>query len=497
MISLRKYIYFKPLALRWTSTKQNILQIPPKKSEELEDKLSAPKTNEQTVNNLQDFTDLLETKIEQERLKITKFKKEYGRTKVGEITVAQLYGGMRGMLGFVCDTSNLDAEEGIRFRGFTLTEIQQKLPKAEGGREPLPEAMFWLLITGALPSKTNVEFLSKMWAENSPLPEYVQKIIDSLPKDMHPMTQFSIAVASLNKNSKFNRAYNENIPRSEYWKFILEDSMDLLAKLPSVAALIYNKTFKTSKFDYSAKSSLDWSANFAHMLGFNDHDFNELLRLYLSLHCDHEGGNVSAHACHLVGSTLTDPYLAFAAGLNGLAGPLHGLANQEVLKWLDELVKAKGQNASEQDIKDFCQDQVKQSGKVIPGYGHAVLRKTDPRFICQMEYAQRVIPHDPLVKLVSKVYKVVPGILKSLSKVSNPWPNVDAHSGVLLRHFGLNEASYYTVLFGVSRALGLMAQLIWSRALMLPIERPDTITTDLLMARAKANSLLKEKDAML
>ncbi|KAI8117754.1 mitochondrial, Probable citrate synthase 2 [Lucilia cuprina] len=489
MFSLRKYDIFKVKI--WTTDTDNGINI----IEEVQDKLPSSKSHTIAVNNLQDFKDLLETKIEQERLKISKFKREYGRIKVGEITVGQLYGGMRGMLGFVCDTSDLDAEEGIRFRGFTLTDIQKHLPKAEGGREPLPEAMFWLLVTGEVPSKTNVEFLSKMWAENSQLPEYVQKIIDSLPNDMHPMTQFSIAVASLNKNSRFNRAYNENIRRLDYWKFILEDSMDLLAKLPSAAALIYNNTFKTSKFEYSAKTSLDWSANFAHMLGFNDHDFNELLRLYLSLHCDHEGGNVSAHACHLVGSALTDPYLSFAAGLNGLAGPLHGLANQEVLKWLDELIKAKGPNANEQDIKDFCQDQIKQSGKVIPGYGHAVLRKTDPRFICQMNYAQRVIPHDPLVKLVTTVYKIVPDILKSLGKVNNPWPNVDAHSGVLLRHFGLNEASFYTVLFGVSRALGLMAQLIWSRALMLPIERPDTITTNLLMARAKVNSGLKVMDA--
>lgn len=166
------------------------------------------KKDTKNINSQQDFMELLETKIQRERLRISKFKQEYGQTKVADITVKQLYGGMRGMLGFVCDTSNLDAEEGIRFRGFTLKELQQKLPKVEHGKEPLPEGIFWLLVTGEMPSKANTDYLSKTWAENSQLPEYVVKVIQSLPKDLHPMTQFSIAVASLNKNSKFNKAYN-------------------------------------------------------------------------------------------------------------------------------------------------------------------------------------------------------------------------------------------------------------------------------------------------
>lgn len=195
---------------------------------------------------------------------------------------------------------------------------------------------------------------------------------------------------------------------------------------------------------------------------------------------DHEGGNVSAHTVHLVGSALSDPYLSFAAGMNGLAGPLHGLANQEVLVWLQKLRKELGDSAGEEQVKEFIWKTLK-SGQVVPGYGHAVLRKTDPRYTCQREFALKHLPDDPLFKLVSNIYKVVPPILTELGKVKNPWPNVDAHSGVLLQYYGLKEMNYYTVLFGVSRALGVLASLVWDRALGLPIERPKSMSTDGLM----------------
>lgn len=194
---------------------------------------------------------------------------------------------------------------------------------------------------------------------------------------------------------------------------------------------------------------------------------------------DHEGGNVSAHTTHLVGSALSDPYLSFAAGMNGLAGPLHGLANQEVLVWLKNLQKEVGDNVTEDQMKDYIWKTLK-SGRVVPGYGHAVLRKTDPRYTCQREFALKHLPNDPLFHLVSTIYKVVPPILTELGKVKNPWPNVDAHSGVLLQYYNLKEMNYYTVMFGVSRALGVLASLIWDRALGLPIERPKSFSTPAL-----------------
>ncbi|XP_026479430.1 probable citrate synthase 2, mitochondrial [Ctenocephalides felis] len=422
--------------------------------------------------------------IEQNR--VQEFRKAHGNKKICDVTVDMIYGGMRGMKGLVCQTSVLDPDEGIRFRGLSIPECQKLLPKAENGEEPLPEGLFWLLITGKVPTEEQVKALSKEWAERATLPAHVVCLLNNMPRKQHPMSQFSCAVTALNSESKFVKAYNQGVKKSQYWEYVFEDSMNLIAKLPVVAATIYRNTYRDGKGIDAICTKLDWSANFTKMLGYEDEKFTELIRLYLTIHSDHEGGNVSAHTTHLVGSALSDPYLSLAAGLNGLAGPLHGLANQEVLVWFMKMQKELGDDVSEDKMKEFIWKTLK-SGQVIPGYGHAVLRKTDPRYICQREFALKHLPDDPLFKLTSTAYKVVPPILTELGKVKNPWPNVDAHSGVLLQHYGMKEMNFYTVLFGVSRALGVLASLVWDRAMNLPIERPKSMSTDALIKAVKEN----------
>jgi len=277
------------------------------------------------------------------------------------------------------------------------------------------------------------------------------------------------------------------VGKVDYWKYTLEDVLDVIAKLPEIAALIYRCTYKNGRMAAGDSPDLDYSANFCRMLGYTDPAFDELMRLYLTIHSDHEGGNASAHATHLVGSTLSDPYLAYSGGLNALAGPLHGLANQEVLGWIQALqqkFEAEGKEVNEETITDFAWETLN-SGKVIPGYGHAVLRKTDPRYTCQREFALKYMPNDPLFKIVDTIYKVMPDVLTEHGKTKNPYPNVDSHSGVLLWHYGFKEYSYYTVLFGVSRAMGALSQVFWDRALGMPLERPKSVTADFIRANAK------------
>jgi citrate synthase len=423
-----------------------------------------------------DLKSILAEKIPKEQERVKNFRKQYGATKVGDVTVDMMYGGMRGIKGLVCETSVLDPDEGIRFRGYSIPECQKLLPKAKGGSEPLPEGLFWLLVTGEVPSEAQVKAISKEWATRAALPQHVVTLLNNLPTNVHPMSQLSAAVTVLNSESKFAKAYSDGVHKSKYWEYVYEDTMNLIAKLPVIAATIYRNTYKDGKGIGAIDPNLDWSANFTKMLGFDDAQFTELMRLYLTIHSDHEGGNVSAHTVHLVGSALSDPYLSFSAGMNGLAGPLHGLANQEVLVWLMKLQKEVGE-VTEAKMKDFIWKTLK-SGQVVPGYGHAVLRKTDPRYTCQREFALKHLPNDQLFHLVKTIYEVVPPILTELGKVKNPWPNVDAHSGVLLQYYGLKEMNYYTVLFGVSRALGVLASLIWDRALGLPIERPKSLSTD-------------------
>jgi citrate synthase len=383
---------------------------------------------------------------------------------------------MRGLPALIWDGSVLDAEEGIRFRGKTIPEIQQQLPKAPGGNEPLPEALFWLLVTGEVPTQEQVTALSKDWAARAAIPEFVEELLDRCPPTLHPMSQFSLAVTALNHDSAFAKAYQQGINKREYWGPTFEDSMDLIAKLPNIAGRIYRNVYGQGKLP-AIDADKDYSYNLSKLLGFESKpEFVELMRLYITIHSDHEGGNVSAHTGKLVGSALSDPFLAFAASLNGLAGPLHGLANQEVLLWLKKMQSKIGENPSTEQVKEYVWSTLK-SGQVVPGYGHAVLRKTDPRYTAQREFALKHLPDDSMFKLVAQIYDIVPGILLEAGKAKNPWPNVDAHSGVLLTHYGLDQMGFYTVLFGVSRAFGVAAQLIWDRALGAPLERPKSYST--------------------
>jgi len=443
----------------------------------------ATSTSDYSVN----LKEVLARKIPEHNKAVAEFRKQNGSAVIQEVTIDMVYGGMRSMKGMVTETSVLDPEEGIRFRGYSIPECQEKLPKAAGGQEPLPEAIWWLLTTGDIPDQKQVHAISKEWAQRADLPDHVVQMLDNFPAQLHPMSQFMAAVAALQSESKFARAYAKGVPKSTYWEYAYEDSMDLLAKLPTVAAMIYRNLYREGSSVGVIDPNKDWSANFAAMLGYEDPLFVELLRLYLVIHSDHEGGNVSAHTCHLVGSALSDPYLSFSAALGGLAGPLHGLANQEVLVFLTKLIADVGKNYSEKELRDWIWNHLK-SGQVVPGYGHAVLRKTDPRYTCQREFALKHLPNDDMFKLVSTIYKVTPDILLEQGKAKNPWPNVDAHSGVLLQHFGMKEMNYYTVLFGVSRALGVLSQLIWSRGMGLPLERPKSHSTEGLMKLAKVAS---------
>ena len=264
------------------------------------------------------------------------------------------------------------------------------------------------------------------------------------------MAQFAAAVISMASESYFMNAQIAGVNKKFYWDTTYEDVMNLIARLPRIAAYIYRRSFhKGVHIDPDPR--LDWAANFAHMMGFKDPQVQRLMRLYMSIHADHEGGNVSSHATHLVGSTLSNPYYSFAAGMLGLAGPLHGFANQNVLNWIYDMIRELGdEDPSEEKIIKYCKKFLKEGG-IIPGYGHAVLRQTDPRFIAQKEFADKFIKNDTLINIVNRLYNVVPTLLAATGKVKNPYPNVDAYSGALLRHYGIKEHNFYTVMFGVDR----------------------------------------------
>lgn len=422
--------------------------------------------------------EVLKEKIDGWRPRTTRLLKEHGNVKVGEVTIAQTIGGMRGVKCLTTDISYLDPFEGIRFRGYTIPETLEALPKVPGGEMPYVEGFLYLLLTGDIPTEAEALEVAEEFKKRHKTPDYVFDMLKALPKDSHPMAMFSAAIVAMQRESMFVKQYNEGISKMEYWDPTYEDALNLLAKLPEIAAFIYRWKYKDGDI-IPPDPNLDMGGNFAHMMGI-DKPYDDVARLYFLLHSDHESGNVSAHTGHLVASALSDIYYAISAMIDGLAGPLHGLANQEVLRWIQGVMdQMGGKIPTEEEMKKFVWDTLN-SGQVVPGFGHAVLRKTDPRYQAQREFCLKHLPDDPIFKYVDVLYKVVPPILEEQGKAKNPWPNVDAQSGVIQWYYDLKEYDFYTVLFGIGRALGVCCNIIWDRALGYPIERPKSLTTAML-----------------
>ena len=393
--------------------------------------------------------------------------KNNGSSVISEVTLTQAYGGMRGVKGLVCDTSSVSPDTGLIIRGKPLSDII----------DILPEQVLFLLLADEMPDKDALSDLKSQLSEHAAVPDYIWTILNSMPEDSHPMAMFNTAILAMEKESVFRKNYDKGLKKDDFWKPTLEDGLKLIAKLPAIGAGIYRIRFQKGGL-IEPDESLDWGANFAHMLGLNDPDGNlkKLMRLYLMIHCDHEGGNASAFTSLTIGSTLSDLYYALSGGLNALAGPLHGLANQECLKFVLEIRDKFGGAPSRDELEQLCWDRLR-NGRVIPGYGHAVLRCPDPRFTAFINFGKEHIENDDVFHIVKTLFDVVPDVLKKHGKAKNPWPNVDAASGSLLYHYGLTEFSYYTVLFSISRSMGIISQIVINRAMGIPIMRPKSITT--------------------
>ncbi len=417
----------------------------------------------------------LAAKIPAMRDRVREIIAENGDKVISEVTVGQAFGGMRGVKCMVCDTSTVDPDKGLTIRGMPISELTDKLP----------EEVFFLLCTGELPSANALQALQTDLLERSGVPAYVWKVLYALPKDTHPMQMFNTAILILERDSLFRQRYTEGMRKEEYWEPSLEDSLRLIAKLPVLAAGVYRIRFGKGE-PITSSSAQDWGGGYAQMLGIADPDghFADMIRLYLTLHSDHESGNVSANTCHIVASSLADPYYAVSAGLSGLAGPLHGLASQECLRFVLEIKEKFNGVPTADQLKEHVWSVLKQ-GKVIPGYGHAVLRATDPRFTALHEFGRRVCRDDPVFRIVDLGFEVIPEVLREHGKAKNPYPNVDSGTGALMYHFGVTEISYYTVLFGVSRALGMLSQLILNRAVGTPITRPKSVSTEWIQAHVQ------------
>ena len=393
--------------------------------------------------------------------------KDFGDKVISEVTVGQAFGGARGVKCLICDTSEVPPDKGLIIRGIPVKELTNQLP----------EETLYLLLTGEMPDAAALADTQAELKARAGVPGYVWDVMRAMPTDSHPMCMLNTGILVMERESVFRKEYDKGMKKDAYGDATLEDALNIIAKLPELAAGIYRIKYADGVTIPSNKS-LDWGADYVNMLGIPDAsgDFAKAMRLYLVLHSDHESGNVSAMTTCTVNSALSDLYYSLSAGLDGLAGPLHGLANQECLNWILKTVEKFKGVPSDEDLKKYAWETLN-SGRVVPGYGHAVLRVTDPRFDAFLAFGKKFCANDPVFQTVAKVFDIVPGVLKEVQKIKDPWPNVDAGSGAILYHFGLKEFDYYTVLFSVSRALGVCAQAVGNRSMGYPIFRPKSIPT--------------------
>lgn len=418
--------------------------------------------------------DKLNAQVDALRATRSSLLKEHGETVLGSVTIEQVLGGMRGVPALVCDTSSVSADEGLRIRNIPIMELT----------DCTPEETFWLLVTGQRATPAELTALRAEFAKHYAVPQYVIDTLKAMPKDSHPMAMLGVGLLAMEKESEFRAGYDQGAGKDKLWQYMVNDAVRLIASIPGIAAAIYRIRYNKGDIIAPLAGEQDLSKNFAHMLGVsNDETWKELVRLYLVLHSDHEGGNVSAMTSYVVSSALSDPYYSVAAAMGGLAGPLHGLANQECLGFIISVKEKFGGVPTDEQIRDYTWERLN-SGQVIPGYGHAVLRVTDPRFSAFHQFAEQHNIKDDNVQIVQKIYNIVPGVLREHGKAKNPWPNVDAYSGSLLYAYGMTEFDFYTVMFGVSRAIGLCSQMVVNRMMAAPIVRPKSLTLAELGSKA-------------
>lgn len=417
---------------------------------------------------------LLQDQFTAARREISSLVTEHGDLSVSSVSVAQLLGGLRGVNCLVCDTSSVDPQRGLSIRGIPVAALSDRHP----------EEVFWLLLTGQLPDESQLEALRDELQERRRIPVCVPEMLAAMPDGSHPMVMFSASLLAMQGQSHFSQS-RERTPRDELWKLALEDALDIFSRLPLVAAAVYQRCYGSG--DVIQGQLRGWTEDFAsRLLGHDDGDFRELLKRYVVVQSDHENGNVCALSAHITGSTHADLYYAVSSGANGLAGHIHGLAAQDFIRFLLAIQEQLGAEASYGGVRALLEQRLRE-GRVLPGFGHAVLRAPDPRFGVLHRLAAERYGSDPLFRLAEHVYGAGTELLTAHPRVRNPHPNVDAITGLVLRLGGIRHDQFYTVLFACSLAIGILAQNVISRGIGSPIVRPRSVSLAQLHAELAAH----------
>lgn len=358
-----------------------------------------------------------------------------------EIKKENLETGLRGYPVGYCTTSTVDPVKGLFYCGIPISQLASWQP----------EEVIYLLYFGKKGSQDEVKKFSKDLQTRAKLSPEVIKHITSLPRKGHPNKLFCSALLICGM-----------IEGTNDYK---EDCLNLIAKIPQLAATVINFHAGWGETKPS-QPQLGYMENFVEMLNLpqKQHlkDLVQIFKLFNIMHYDHGGGNLSTFVGKAVASGLEDMYGSIASAMAALSGPRHGKANQDCLVFVQEILDQVGENASEKQVEELIRQRLS-NNELVFGFGHAVLRVEDPRATVFYEAAEKKYPNFPLVKIANLLRKAGPTVLKENPKISNPFPNVDAVSGVILSAAGFPYPDYFTVLFGLSRMVGISIQIVYER----------------------------------
>lgn len=357
-----------------------------------------------------------------------------------EITKDKLETGMRGFPVGYCTTSYVDPQKGLFYVN-----------------KPIPELAYWepieviyLLYHGKEGSKPEVEHFEREIKKRARCSKEILSAVHCLPRAGHSMKLFSAALLILGMHEA----------TGDY----REDCLNLIAKIPHLSAAVINHHAGWGATP-DPEPEMGYMENFARMLKVPKAHISELtraFRLFNILHYDHGGGNLSTFVGKAVASGMEDMYGSMCSAMCALAGPKHGRANQECLEFVKLTLNEVGEKATEADVERFIRKRLA-SNQLVYGFGHAVLRVEDPRAAVQYEFVKKHYPNHPLVKIALLLRIAGSKILSENPKITDPHANVDAISGTLLSASGFPFPQYFTILFGLSRSVGISIQIVYER----------------------------------
>ena len=373
------------------------------------------------------------------------------KTPVDTLRVQHILTGLRGAKVLSSFTTNLDPEKGHFIRERSLEDLISQLPRLN---EALcPESLFWYMIANEMPNAEQIDDFIKEEYFRSELPSHTVNMLQHMPKEIPASVMLSMLVLSLETQSKFGKAYGK-VPRNKLWESAYEDTINIISKYPLLLNLIYAKKHSVATAQIP---TADIGKAAAYAIHITDQTNVDAIRLFMTLYMDSNSGSVSSHVSKAVGSTLSTPFKATSAALNGIGGPLHGRALEDSLKML---LESKG-NLTETVTQRFEQ------GINVPGFGHAVL-KHDPRYYIMRDYWIKKGKHQDLLENIERAVHDSSKVLSG--KLRSPIPNADLMGGAFLYSFGVKEVEMITALMGISRTIGSLTNYVLDRACELPIE---------------------------